>query len=349
MYTMYGTGFIDMVRSFIPSAKVVGGAKEIVVRCKECGDSNDVKHAHMYLKVPLSPTDVSLYHCKKCNASGVVNEEFLRKYGCNDPQILIEYSQNLQAIYNSPNRLIHFQHHSIYSINNRFISNRIDTMNKLGYINSRIGSNFTLQDLLRLKIFLNLSDVINDNKLQCTRSPNIIDALDKHYIGFITYNNSRAIMRKITDDYVKDLNYRYINYNLISDIDDGVNYYVIPSQASLDSCVNIHIAEGVFDILSIFYNLNKCNTINNIYVASGGKSYLQALRQILEYSGLIFYNIHIYPDKDVYPQELNRIFLKHVRKLPCRVHVHRNTFNDEKDFGVPINRIRDYVEVYNET
>ena len=54
MYNYYGQGFIDMIKSFYPTAKVVAGMKEIVVRCKDCGDSNDLSHAHMYINSTIT-------------------------------------------------------------------------------------------------------------------------------------------------------------------------------------------------------------------------------------------------------------------------------------------------------
>lgn len=346
MYNYYGQGFIDMIKSFYPTAKVVAGMKEIVVRCKDCGDSNDLSHAHMYIKIPQSPTDIPVYHCKKCQSSGVVTQEFLRQYGCNDPTIIVELSKQLHEILKDPT-YVYYKTKKIYNIHNSY-SNKSNNVIKLSYINNRIGSNFTVDDLMKLKIFLNISDIVISNNLQSTRDPYIMQLLDQYFVGFITCNNSRAILRRVFDKVPKEIDYRYINYNFINNIVDGLGMYVIPTNININNTINIHIAEGVFDILSIYYNLNCCNLENNIYIASGGKGYFQALKYILETSGLIFYNIHIYPDKDVTDRELNSILLKHIYTLPCTKIIHRNIYPNQKDYGVPINYINDSVVVINE-
>jgi hypothetical protein len=112
--------------------------------------------------------------------------------------------------------------------------------------------------------------------------------------------------------------------------------------------VKIHLAEGQFDILSIFYNLNNCNREQNIYIACGGKSYAQALEFILLETGIINYEIHYYPDIDVSDKDFFDIQRK-IQLLPANIFIHRNTYPGEKDFGVPMNRIIDSVRVINET
>ena len=176
----------------------------------------------------------------------------------------------------------------------------------------------------------------------------ITDALNEHFVGFISYDNSYSILRKIDGvELYKSVNKRYINYNIIDKFDDTKDFYVIPSKVNPEDInpVNIHIAEGVFDILSVFYNLNNCNTYQNIYIASAGKSYLQALNFILNETGLINYNIHIYPDNDVNDYELNKLVLNSINLLSANVYIHRNMHINEKDYGVPKDRIKDQVSV----
>ena len=141
----------------------------------------------------------------------------------------------------------------------------------------------------------------------------------------------------------------YINYDLVNKKDNGKAYYMVPTQIDIlnPSPVKIHIAEGQFDILSIFYNINKSNTNQNIYIACGGKSYKQTLEFILLETGIINYEIHFYPDKDVTDYEFNNT-LRVVDKLPCNIYIHRNINQDEKDYGVPMNRIKESIKVIKE-
>ena len=351
MYTLIGQTFINMMKSFYPQLKVASGGKEIILRCQRCGDSRDPKHAHLYIKVPQTADEMALYHCKKCNSKGIVDDVFLRNYGCEDSRVLVDVIKHNNDLKKSPNYTM-MRQMSIYPLRNTFISDKPWNQAKINYINSRIGSNFQIGHLLSLKIFLNLYDILDQNRLEGTRHKMITDALNEHFIGFISFDNSYSIMRKVDDaELYKTVNKRYINYNIIDKFEDTKDFYVIPTKVNVEdpTPVNIHIAEGVFDILSIFYNLNRCNLTQNIYIASAGKSYSQALNFILSETGIVNYNIHIYPDNDVSDYELDNLILRGIKMLAANIFIHRNAYPNEKDYGVPANRIKDQVKVIYET
>ena len=347
MFTLIGQNFINMIKAFYPSLKIASGGKEVIVRCRSCGDSKDPKHAHLYISVPQTADELSFYNCKKCNAKGIVDDVFLRQYGCDDTRVLVDVVKHNNDLKKNPNYAM-LRQMDIYPLRNTFVSNRQWNHQKIQYINSRIGSNYSLQDLLSLKIFLNLYDILDQNKLEGTRHVAVTDALNEHFIGFISYDNSYCIMRKTDDvELYKTVNKRYINYNIINKFNDTKDFYVIPTQINIEDAtpINIHIAEGVFDILSIFHNLNHDNRYQNIYIASAGKSYAQALNFILSETGIINYNIHIYPDNDVGDYELNCLITESINMLCCNIIIHRNGYAGEKDYGVPIDRIKDQVRI----
>ena len=237
---------------------------------------------------------------------------------------------------------------NIYPLKWNLIRKDPNNQIKLDYINKRIGSNFTIFDLAKVKIILNLYDVININHLELTRHQMVCNDLDKYFMGFISFDNSYCGLRKVTNKELHNaVNKRYINYSLVNKTDDRKNFYVIPTRIDIldPAPVKIHIAEGQFDILSIYYNLNQCNDYQNIYMACGGKSYSQALEFILTESGIINYEIHFYPDRDVTDNEFYYDVLRRVELLPGDIYIHRNVFNGEKDFGVPKARIIDSVRV----
>lgn len=346
MYTLIGQNFINAIKSIIPTAKVASGGREIVIRCPFCGDSKNLRHAHFYMSVPQSQEDISFYQCKRCPNHGIVSDELLRKIGCNDSNIIIEITKHNTEVLSLP-KYKSLKKINIYPLRWDLIRQDASNQNKLNYINTRIGANFSLFDLYKLKIFLNLYDIIVTNKLELTRHQDICDSLDKYFIGFISYDNSYCGLRKITDqELYQSVNKRYINYSLINKTDDRKNFYIIPTQINiLDPLpVKIHIAEGQFDILSIYYNLNKCNKYQSIYVACGGKSYSQATEFILEETGIVNYELHYYPDRDVSDQEFLYGTQSKIQLLISNIFIHRNIYNGEKDFGVPINRINEVVK-----
>ena len=343
MDTMYGENFIRMMQRSIPGAKVEAGRKEVVVRCKYCGDSMDKSHAHLYIRVPQNSQDLAVYDCKKCPAKGYVDDEFLRKYGVTDSETLIQIIKHNDEVMKSPSYK-RFANVKVFPLKNDCIRKTNLNQYKLKYINERIGSDFSFADMLKLKIFLNLGDVIYRNSLPNTRDKNIINQLDENFIGFISYDNSNANMRKCTNNEVYyKINKRYVNYHLI-DKPDSKGFYIIPTIINLldATTVKIHITEGPFDILSIFYNLNNCNDYQNIYCSCGGKGFVNTIEFILKEIGVINYEIHIYPDQDQKNYEINNVINK-CSNLCCQLYEHHNIFNGEKDYGVPLNKIKDSV------
>lgn len=349
MDRLYKENFISMIKSIIPTARPVSGRTEMVVRCPFCGDSDIKSHAHFYISVPQGPEDLSFYQCKRinCMAKGILNDETLRKLGCSNTNILVELSKHNADILKLP-KYQTIKSINIYPLQNKYIRQDNNNQYKLNYLNQRIGANFTLQDVLELKIFLNLYDVLNTNRLPLTRKKFITDQMDLYFIGFISYDNSYCGLRKVVErELYESINKRYVNYELVKKIDEAKNYYVIPTRINIldPSPIRVHIAEGQIDILGVYYNINHCNRYQNIYIACGGKSYKQALEFIFNEFGLINYELHFYPDRDVNDNYFRRLILNTFLLLPTDIYIHRNIFEDEKDYGVPITKIKEDISI----
>lgn len=124
------------------------------------------------------------------------------------------------------------------------------------------------------------------------------------------------------------------------------SFYSIPNSIDLmyTNKIDIHIAEGTFDILSIYSNVNKSNLKNHYYFAACGFGYTSVLSYLI-YTGLnTGLTIHIYSDKD--KSDYNH--REYIKKLDSnigtwfdRIFIHRNQFPHEKDYGVPGNFIED--------
>ena len=334
-----GQDFIEMVKSFYPSVKVASGGAEVVVRCPFCGDSKNINHAHMYISVPQSDDKVSQYHCKKCQATGVVNDELLRLLGCNDLNTLVEVNRQNDSV-NKRIRHYKIKGTNIYNFNISSVTYRQENEFKIAYINNRIGAFWSIQELINLKICLNLYDIIVPNDLKLTRDQRIVDALAYNFIGFISHDNSSITLRKVNDGKLpKTIDKRYINYNLISG-SKHYNYYVIPTIVDTRKLCRIHVAEGAFDVLGIYHNLYNDAYLNEIYIACGGTSYTQALKYILENLKLVLYEVHFYPDYDVSDDHFNDL-ISNIKDLPCDIYVHRNGMG--KDYGVNKSQIYDRI------
>lgn len=330
----------------IPSAKLCSGGKELVLRCRYCEDSKNPNHAHMYINLGYNDTPL-FFNCFKCHTSGIVTHDKLLSWGLNvdinSMSKLITYNKSVLSL--DKNRK-YKNNDMVYRLNNYYISNNKLSEVKLKYINKRLGLDLTYNDLLENKIVLNLSDLLNSNNIyKYTRHENIMKELDEYFIGFISYDNAFINMRNLVSDSNKTyINKRYVNYSIFEKFDNTMKFYILPNSINLfnPNRIKIHIAEGPFDVLSIYYNLRKTKE-HNIYAAITGSGYVNMCKHFINTMKLINVEFHLYPDADV---NKNRLFnslqiFKDVFDIP--IYIHTNIYNGEKDFGVPLSRIKEEI------
>lgn len=336
------------------SGKVVAGDKEFLCRCPFCGDSRHLKSAHFYINLPNSDEVPVMYHCKKCNISGVLNRTVLRELNVEviEEDILSDLIKRHKKLSGNFVRGSD-KNKSIYKFNTKYDLISVSEMSewKINYINNRLGLNLSYQDMINCKIVLNIENLYNTNKsnyLHFTRDKRIIKELNESFIGFLGYNNGVLNMRNLRPGKVsKYIDKRYVNYNLfpIEYLEGTSKYYIIPTVVDTlnPEPIKIHIAEGPFDILSIFYNLYNGNKYNSIYASIGGKSYINLIKFFLCDLKIINTEIHIYFDNDVKKYEIEDIIYQ-LQHLNLDIYFHWNKFENEKDYGVCKEKIKDYFE-----
>ena len=327
----------------MPVAKLASGGKELVCRCRYCPDSDDPKHAHMYIHIPQDSQDISFYHCKKCGAKGYVTYHTLTEWGVWNDQI----ASMLISLYKNMKIKGVNEKHEVYNLHNTFVNtNNVSTIDKLNYINNRLGLDLSIQDCLNNKICLNLWDLLRSNYItKLTRDPEVVNQLDQNFVGFISFDNAFINLRKINDNPVyKQIDKRYINYNIFDKFDNTERFYTIPKNIDLSIprrlCLNI--AEGPFDILSVYYNLR--NQSDDIYTSIAGNNYMGQIRHFI-YSMKIFYlEIHLYVDNDAagMTQGKARYIREVCAPMGIPIYIHRNALG--KDFGVSKDQIKEVVE-----
>lgn len=323
--------------SHMQAAKVASGGKEVYCRCKYCLDSVNPTHGHMYISIPYN-NEPSLFYCQKCHTSGIIDSNILMEWGIYDFII----SQELNTI--NKNSKGNFD-----TVKKIFIKNIIKdkelASKKLDYINSRLGLDLSYQDAINNKIILNLKEVLDFNSCEYTRHENIIEALNNNFVGFLSYDNNFVNLRRICEEGViyPSIDKRYINYNIFNKRDNTEKFYIIPNNIdlSLPRRVNIHLAEGVFDILSIKYNLQLQNSDNDIFIAVTGSNYYGTIVHIMNSLKMYYIHLYIYPDNDKSGSDNIVNYIKN--NLSCYdipITVRRNTFENEKDFGTCMSRIQ---------
>ena len=107
--------------------------------------------------------------------------------------------------------------------------------------------------------------------------------------------------------------------------------------------INIHIAEGTFDILSVYLNLQPELSQNSLFFASCGYSFSTILKYLI-YTGVnTDINLHIYSDNDKTDEDHLRLLrTPFYQTWIDKIIIHRNIYVGEKDFGVPKDHIQEY-------
>lgn len=328
-----------MVQNY--GAKVASGGREIVKRCHICGDSRDQSSRHMY--IGLKPNGAIVYNCFKCNSSGMVDGKFFRDLGCFNVDMINICNQNNSKVSPETNSNRSY----FYKNRSPILTYREDSgsLNKLAYINNRLGTNFNFDDLRSLKIVLNLYDYLNANgQPKLTRYKDIADQLDQYFLGFLSVDNAFLNMRRLVpkEQVSKYIHERYVNYNVYGLYDNRFRYYIIPGDIDMMRPLRINIAEGPFDILGVKFNTEAGFKTNSIFASIGGKSYINLVKFFLMEYGLINFELHVYVDNDVDNYEVEKI---HRLLYPYGnpVYIHRNTFPGGKDYGVAKDHINDSI------
>ena len=338
--------YSNYILSHMVNAKFASGRKFINCRCPICGDSVHYKSAHLYIKIPWDNNSVSWYYCHKCNNSGVITYKTLIEWDIFDQDIAAQLSELNARCLSGPRKSKYFNR-TIYTITNTYTTIDDKSEFKRQYICNRVGYDLSFQDLKDLKIILNLRDLLIENKItKLTRHDSIVNELSNEFIGFLSIDNAFLNMRRTCEEgkVYKAIDKRYVNYKLYGKDDTTQSFYTIPTVVNLNTpnSIPFHISEGPFDILSIYLNLR--NREPGIYTCVSGSNYISIILFFLVDLRLPNIELHIYPDNDKFGS--NEVMNKLISKLPdpsIPVFVHRNTFEGQKDFGVPKNMIKESV------
>lgn len=336
----------EFLLSAIPTAKLASGGTFINCRCFNCPDSSNPKSKHFYIAIPQAEDEPSWYYCHKCHCSGLVTHKTLIEWGIYDENIAINLTDHNKKC-STKSKNSKYYDRSVYNLfNSKTIDNNISRI-KLNYINNRLGYNFTYEELRKLKIVLNLNDILRQNNItKLTRDINIVNQLDINFLGFISIDNAFLNMRKLCDDgkVYQSIDKRYINYKIFDKFDTSERFYTIPTEIDLNipERLKIHIAEGPFDILSIYKNLR--HEERGIYTSVAGSNYSGLALYFLQMFKLPYVEFHFYPDNDKYGSNdaMNRV-ANILRPIQAPIYIHRNLYPGEKDFGVSLSNIKESI------
>lgn len=331
--------FRQVLLSTMPYAKEHSGGRWITFRCPYCFDSKKhIDTTHFNVSIPSKQEDIIFMKCFQpeceCNKGKVVRVEDLRVWGIQDNDI-VKFIREINKSKGGNSR--RYDKLGGYRLLNIPPKNDKLSLEKLEYINTRLGINLSLLDLPKYKIFLSFNDILYYNKIKLTQDMTEKRAyyLENSSIGFISKDNAYLIFR---DVYKK----QYSIYNVLNE-DRAHKYYTIPNTIDIMKPVKIYMAEGVFDILSAYFNVVE-DKEQSIFVAVAGASYEYVIRQLIR-NGFIDCEFHIFSDIDVstkYYKEVKKNIGDYKFNNP--ISIYYNTL--EKDIGVPKDRIElkvDYI------
>lgn len=334
----------EMLLEVIPGSTPASGGNFILAKCVWCNDGKHASSRHMYISV--NPNDqLSWAYCHLCHTSANLTSDILSNYfGIYDVEFLVNNTKYFNKVYKSSRYKNSLSHLETYKIRNTNRPSELSDV-KIKYINNRIGTNLTYEDMDRLKICLNLETLLEDNRIEkLTRDKYVVQELNVSFLGFISTDNAFVNLRNLRQNKLRPpLNKRYINYNIFDRRDNTQRFYIIPADIDLNNPqpIKIHIAEGGFDILSIYYNLRK-DPVHNIYAAVNGSGFMNIIKHFLNVLKLINIEFHIYKDNDTQDYIIENM-VDRLRPYFIPLYLHNNSYEGEKDFGVPIDRIRENI------
>ena len=334
----------DFLKTRLRVVKLNARKTETNIRCPFCGDSKKSAYsAHLYIKNEPPFT----YYCQRCTTSGVVSDKFLNLLQVYDA----EFSASIKG------KISDYMLSSGSRYRRKSVSSRVLDFTpppalaphhqaKLDYISHRVGFPInTGEDLEKFRIIVDIYDFCQKNGIDVTtfdrRTQALLKRLNDQYVMFMTHDRSLINCRNL---YPRDKNDRFYKIYLFEDEGDSGRFYCISNGIDLTQrTFNIHIAEGIFDIMSVYHNLqNKAMDSSTLYIANNGKGYLYVL-EYLARLGMLNCNITIYCDSDVKLETLRKLLRYSTTAQVNGVTVYYNeqlpTDGSKADFGVPGDQI----------
>lgn len=319
---------------------VLRSNKYYVTKCPFCGDSIDPRKVHLYVKIDKDDNGAMVYYCFKCNEGGMLTSSVLSTMGCDDQDLLTSLdnfnktcNRNTGSKVENRSRLFSF----------KLPEYRYDK--KYQYITNRLGLEIGEEEFHKMKLIPSITEFLRLNKLEPRINPYMLKNMDMNYLGFMSYGNSHILLRDVSGKQ----NFSWLKYPITEESSENRLFYSMESQIDLFTKeeININLAEGVFDILSVCYQFDH-NTDLDLNISVTGKYYERILAMLIG-MGFVGSNIivNIFADNDEIfnPSAKNPTTITYFRKIlhPYRylfgkINIYYNTIG--KDFGVQRKEIK---------
>lgn len=313
------------------------GDTRVKTKCILCGDSKkDENKKRLYIHCDFNDSSEPVqYICFNCGEYGQLTTDMLTMVIGEDIEALQLLKRiNRFAMQDSGNHKVNkYKNNKEIKVTIPPPRNNQNTIKKIRYINNRIGYPIPIDDYQRLKLIFNISEFLEVNNIGLqSKYKEFIDIYDRDYIGFLSVKNEYIILRDITGKN----SMRYIKFNIFGMESNAHSFYTIKNSINTLSMedINIVVAEGPFDILSIVYNIYGGINKDFIFMSTNHGAFYNPLLYYIN-KGIVGSNVNIkiYKDSD---SIMDYNLLKRQLKIYTKnFELYSNSIG--KDFGVPKN------------
>lgn len=292
---------------------------QLITKCFNCERLYSKNKGHLYLKLD---DKFPVFHCFKCETSGTV-KTLISEYN-GSPIEFVPVDLKLK----SPSRRKFSTRKKVHVITPELDNDKYRL--KYDYIKNRLNVDLNTQPIPR--IVFSIKEFIEKNNIELTDwCVNDLDKYEDKFIGFITNNNNKIILRNCDSND----EFRYVKLSITQNPD----YYGIINNVH-DDVNSVVMCEGVFDVLlsstheDVSFKLKNKNICG--WAAVLGNNYANAVDMVLNDCGLPRANIIILSDSNI--RESRYGFLKRNPRV-ASIEVYWNRFGS--DFGEnPISLIK---------
>lgn len=311
------------------------GDIRVKTRCFLCGDSKkDQNKKRLYIKCDYNdPSEPVTYICFNCGEFGIFTVDMLHQLMGDDCELTQQLKRINKFAANDSGtvRVNKYKNNQEIKLTIPPPYRNRETINKIKYLNQRIGYPIPVEDYQKLKLVFRVSDLIKQNNISLPEKyRGFLSLYDRDYIGFLSVKNEYVILRDITNQNKM----RYIKLNLFGMESNAHSFYTIKNQVNTLSKgpIKIIAAEGPLDILSIVYNIYGGIVPDCVFMSTNHGAFYHPMLYYLN-KGLVGSNVYIeiYKDSD---SIMNYHLLQNQLKIYTK---HYKVFYNGigKDFGVP--------------
>lgn len=329
---MYDPQILDIQQKLLllENSKPVSTASELcAVRCIFCGDSMNLRSAHLYIGVKeINGQEVLMYDCKKCGQSGAITPTIMHRLGIHDISVdeYLKGTRNNKYIRNFENEK------DTSRIQYKYPKPTANDAEKVAYLTERLQIDFSdYENIKKYKVVLNFGKFLRDNHIenpQC--NPSKIPLLSDYAIGFIGESKTVISLRSM------DPNITGSRFNIIHlyKTQRRIPFLYMPpcTVDVLTPFPKIVISESNFNITCVKNYFYGDDCTNVMFGSSSRKGCLYAIKRLMALSGFVSGDIEVYADNDddFSPEYFDKLLAP--LKATFNISIIINT--KDKDFGV---------------